>query len=144
MSHPPQNGELGQPRYGEFLWRCWEAAIHTYPQEVGRVLDLFANYRFAAINAELGMPMSREPEATHGVQLFVLIEGKIAQGRYVECRDGAEACKVAEEKVRLGRSVGAAAFARAALDADIEHASEPITLAIFGTVPPGMVDHLPF
>lgn len=88
--------------------------------------------------------MALKPIVAHGVQLFVLLKGRLAQGRYVECNGAAEACKVAEERVRIGRAIGAAAFTRTVVDPDYDDGGEPITLAIFGTVPPGVADQLPF
>ncbi|WP_267355727.1 MULTISPECIES: hypothetical protein [unclassified Methylobacterium] len=88
--------------------------------------------------------MALKPIVAHGVQLFILLKGKFAQGRYIERKGVAEACRVAEEKVRLGRAIGAAAFTRTVMDPDYDDGGEPITLAIFGKVPPGLADQLPF
>lgn len=88
--------------------------------------------------------MPLKPGIAYGVQLFILLKGKLAQGRYIECKGGSEACRVAEEKVRLGGAIGAAAFTRTVVDPDYDDCGEPITLAIFGKVPPGLADQLPF
>lgn len=88
--------------------------------------------------------MASKAVVAHGVQLFVVSRGKLAQGRYVECKGAAEACQVAEERVRAGRAIGAAAFTRTIVDPDFDDGSEPTTLAIFGRVPPGIADQLPF
>ena len=88
--------------------------------------------------------MASKPIIAHGVQLFVLANGKLAQGRYIECKGEAEACRVAEDKVRNGRAAGAAAFTRTVVDPDYDDGAEPITLATFGRVPPGVADQLPF
>ncbi|SDA13047.1 hypothetical protein SAMN02799622_00894 [Methylobacterium sp. UNC378MF] len=88
--------------------------------------------------------MPLKPIVAYGVQLFVLLKGKLAQGRYIECNGVSDACKIAEEKVRTGRAVGAAAFTRTVVDPDYDDGSDPITLAIFGKVPPGLADQLPF
>ena len=88
--------------------------------------------------------MALKPIIAHGVQLFILLKGKLALGRYIECKCVAEACRIAEEKVRIGRAIGAAAFTRTVVDPDYDDGGEPITLAIFGKVPPGLADQLPF
>ncbi|XYD09874.1 hypothetical protein R1A27_04815 [Methylobacterium sp. NMS12] len=88
--------------------------------------------------------MSLKPIIAHSAQLFVLVKGKLAQGNCVTCKTPSEACKMAEEKVRLGRAIGAAAFTRTVVDPDYDDGSEPVTLAIFGKVPPGLADQLPF
>ncbi|SFS58482.1 hypothetical protein [Methylobacterium sp. yr668] len=88
--------------------------------------------------------MSLQPIVAHSVQLFVLANGELAAGSLSGCRSAAEACRVAEEKVRNGRAVGAAAFTRTVVDQDYGDGSEPVTLAIFGKVPSGLADQLPF
>lgn len=88
--------------------------------------------------------MALKPIVAHGVQLFVAEKGRLAQGRCLGAKDAAEACKVAEEKVRNGRAIGAAAFTRTILDPDYEDGSESTTLAVFGRVPAGVADQLPF
>jgi hypothetical protein len=88
--------------------------------------------------------MALKAIVAHGVQLFVAEKGKLAQGRCLGAKDAADACKIAEEKVRNGRAVGAAAFTRTILDPDYDDGAEPTTLAIFGRVPSGISDQLPF
>ena len=88
--------------------------------------------------------MALKPVIAHGVQLFVLLKGKLALGRYIECKGVTEACRIAEEKVRIGRAIGAAAFTRTVVDPDYDDGGEPVTLAIFGKVPSGLADQLPF
>jgi hypothetical protein len=78
------------------------------------------------------------------VQLFVLVKGKLALGGRIDCRAPEEACRVAENRVSRGRAIGAAAFARTVVDPDYDDGSEAVTLAIFGRVPPGLADQLPF
>ena len=88
--------------------------------------------------------MSLRPVVAHSVQLFVLVKGRLSQGGAFDCKGAAEACKAAEEKVRTGRAIGAAAFTRTVVDPDYDDGGEPVTLAIFGKVPPGLADQLPF
>ncbi|SFM91489.1 hypothetical protein [Methylobacterium pseudosasicola] len=88
--------------------------------------------------------MPLKPIVAHNVQLFVLVKGKLAAGNIVDCKSPADACRVAEEKVRVGRAIGAAAFTRTVVDPDYDDGGEPVTLAIFGRVPPGVADQLPF
>ncbi|MDH2313099.1 hypothetical protein [Methylobacterium brachiatum] len=51
---------------------------------------------------------------------------------------------MAEEKVRIGRAIGAAAFTRTIADPDFDDGAEPTTLATFGQVPPEVAERLPF
>ncbi|MCJ2067815.1 hypothetical protein MKK75_03160 [Methylobacterium sp. J-030] len=88
--------------------------------------------------------MSLTPVVAHSVQLFVLIKGHLAEGSVMDCKGASEACRIAEEKVRLGRAIGAAALTRTVVDPDHDDGGEPITLAIFGRVPSGLADQLPF
>lgn len=88
--------------------------------------------------------MALKPIVAHGVQLFVVEKGRLSQGRCLEARDAADACKAAEEKVRNGRAIGAAAFTRTILDPDYDDGAEAVTLAIFGRVPPGLAEQMPF
>ena len=88
--------------------------------------------------------MALKPVVAHGVQLFVTEKSRLTQGRCLEAKTAAEACRIAEEKVRLGRAIGAAAFTRTVVDPDYDDGGDPITLAIFGTVPRGVADQLPF
>ncbi len=88
--------------------------------------------------------MSAKPVTAHSVQLFILAKGGLAQGPVVDCKSPADACRIAEERVRLGRAIGAAAFTRTVVDPDYDDGSEPITLALFGKVPPGLTEQLPF
>ena len=88
--------------------------------------------------------MALRPIVAHNVQLFVLVKGRLTAGNVVDCRSPADACRVAEEKVRIGRAIGAAAFTRTVVDPDYDDGGEPVTLAIFGKVPPGVADQLPF
>jgi hypothetical protein len=88
--------------------------------------------------------MALKPIIAHSVQLFVLVKGKLALGNSIACKAPEEACRVAEERVSRGRAIGAAAFTRTVLDPDYDDGSEPVTLAIFGKVPAGLADQLPF
>ncbi len=88
--------------------------------------------------------MARKEIIIHGVQFFIVTNGQLAQGRFIECKTPEEACKLAADRVRLGYAVGAAAFVRRVRDTDYDDGSEPITLATFGRVPPGVADQLPF
>ena len=85
-----------------------------------------------------------KPVEIHGVQTFVTAKGRLQQGRYYDCKTAAEACKLAEEKVRLGAATGAAAFVRHGASAEFDDGEEPVALATFGSVPPGVIDQLPF
>lgn len=88
--------------------------------------------------------MAKQPIIAHSVQLFVLVKGKLSLGSFISCRAPEEACRIAEERVDRGRAIGAAAFTRTVVDPDYDDGGEPITLAIFGKVPPGLADQLPF
>ncbi|QGY05543.1 hypothetical protein MMSR116_29350 [Methylobacterium mesophilicum SR1.6/6] len=88
--------------------------------------------------------MALKPIVAHSVQLFVLVKGKLALGNRIDCNAPEEACRVAEERVNRGRAIGAAAFTRTVVDPDYDDGGEPVTLAIFGKVPAGLADQLPF
>ncbi|MDE4912787.1 hypothetical protein PQI07_19070 [Methylobacterium sp. 092160098-2] len=88
--------------------------------------------------------MLLQPIADHSLQLFVLVNGRLAPGSLLGCRGAAEACRIAEEKVRIGRAIGAAAFTRTVMEPDYDDGGEPVTLAIFGMVPAGLAEQLPF
>lgn len=88
--------------------------------------------------------MALKPIVAHSVQLFILVKGKLALGSSISCNAPEEACRVAEERVSRGRAIGAAAFTRTVVDPDYDDGSEPVTLAVFGKVPPGLADQLPF
>ena len=88
--------------------------------------------------------MAMKPIVAHSVQLFVLVKGKLTVGNLISCKAPEEACRVAEERVNCGRAIGAAAFTRTVVDPDYDDGSELVTLAIFGKVPPGLADQLPF
>ena len=81
----------------------------------------------------------------YGVQTFVKDrKGKLAQGRFIECKDADDAKRLAEQKVAGQYAAGAAAFLRRSSDREFDDGSEPITLAVFGAVPPGVADVIPF
>lgn len=88
--------------------------------------------------------MAKQPIIAHSVQLFVLLNGKVTLGNLISCKAPEEACRVAEDRVSRGRAIGAAAFTRTVVDPDYDDGGEPVTLAIFGKVPPGLADQLPF
>ncbi|MGU3668457.1 hypothetical protein ACLBX9_30110 [Methylobacterium sp. A49B] len=88
--------------------------------------------------------MVLKPIIAHSVQLFVLVKDKLALGNRIDCKAPDEACRVAEEHVNRGRAIGVAAFTRTVVDPNYDDGGEPVTLAIFGKVPPGLADQLPF
>ena len=66
--------------------------------------------------------------------------GKLARGRYVTCPSAMEAERYAERAV-VNRHADGAAFSRRVSEFDD---AEPITLAVFGTVPAGVEETIPF
>lgn len=79
----------------------------------------------------------------YGVQTFVRNgKGKLAQGRFTPCKDADEARRYAEARVAQGHAIGSAAFLRRGGGEFDE--GETITFAVFGAVPPGVSDQLPF
>lgn len=79
----------------------------------------------------------------YGVQTFVRDrKGKIGQGRFTMCKDADEARRYAEARVEQGYAAGSAAFLRRGGGEFDE--GEAITFAVFGTVPQGIKDALPF
>lgn len=81
----------------------------------------------------------------YGVQTFVKGQkGRLVQGRFIQCSDADEATRTAEQKVKGLYAAGAAAFLRRNVSDEFDDGSEPITLAVFGKVPPGVEDVMPF
>lgn len=79
----------------------------------------------------------------YGVQTFIRNrKGKLAQGRFTACKNADEARRLAEAKVEGGHAAGSAAFLRRGGGEFDE--GEAITFAVFGAVPPGVSDQLPF
>lgn len=79
----------------------------------------------------------------YGVQTFVEDrKGALAQGRFISCKDADEARRIAEARVAGAHAAGAAAFYRSG--AGEQDDGEAITIATYGTVPPGVTDTLPF
>ncbi|CAO4142267.1 hypothetical protein [Methylorubrum extorquens] len=79
----------------------------------------------------------------YGVQTFVRDrKGKLSQGRFTHCKDADEARRYAEARVTQGHAVGSAAFLRRGGGEFDE--GEAITFAVFGAVPSGVSDQLPF
>lgn len=79
----------------------------------------------------------------YGVQTFVRDgKGKLAHGRFTQCKDADEARRYAESRVEQGHAAGSAAFLRRGGGEFDE--GEAITFAVFGTVPPSVSDQLPF
>lgn len=79
----------------------------------------------------------------YGVQTFVRDrKGKLGQGRCITCKDADQACREAEAKVVGGHAAGSAAFLRRGGGEFDE--GKAITIAVYGTVPPGVADALPF
>ena len=69
-------------------------------------------------------------------------KGKLGQGRFIACKDADEARRAAEAKVTSGHAAGLAAFYRRGGGEFDE--GEAVTIAVYGTVPPGVADALPF
>lgn len=79
----------------------------------------------------------------YGVQTFVRDrKGKLAQGRFTQCKDADDARRYAEARVEQGYAVGSAAFLRKGGGEFDE--GEAITFAVYGSVPQGIKDALPF
>lgn len=81
----------------------------------------------------------------YGVQNFATSHNdKLVQGRFIECRDADDARATAQRQVETGRADGAAAFLRPGYRAEFDDSDGPITLAVYGRVPPGVEDAIPF
>lgn len=79
----------------------------------------------------------------YGVQTFVDDQkGGLAQGKFLSCADADEARRTAEARVESARAAGAAAFCRMGVGEFDE--GEAVTIAIYGRVPDGVTDALPF
>lgn len=79
----------------------------------------------------------------YGAQSFVRdSRGEIGLGRFYPCKNADEARRTAEQRVVSGHAVGAAAFLRHGAGEFDE--GEVITFAVYGQVPRGVVDMVPF
>lgn len=79
----------------------------------------------------------------YGVQTFVRDrKGKLAQGRYIPCKDADEARRLAQARVNGAHAAGAAAFYRTGGGEFDE--GEAYAIATYGSVPPSVADALPF
>lgn len=79
----------------------------------------------------------------YGAQSFIEDRnGQLGLGRFHPCKTADEARKTAEDRAALGYAKGAAAFLRRGGGEFDE--GESITIATYGTVPPGVSDALPF
>ena len=79
----------------------------------------------------------------YGAQSFIEgRDGQLGLGRFHPCKTADEARRTAEDRVTTGRAKGAAAFLRRGGGEFDE--GESITIATYGTVPPGIADALPF
>jgi hypothetical protein len=84
------------------------------------------------------------PKDHYGVQTFVTDrKGRLARGLAVACKNADEARREAERRASGRSAIGATAFWRSA-SGEFDESAEPITLAVYGTVPPGVEDTLPF
>ncbi len=80
----------------------------------------------------------------YGVQTFVTDrKGRLARGLAIACRNADEARREAERRANGRSAIGATAFWRAATE-EFDEGAEPVTLAVYGKVPPGVEDGLPF
>lgn len=85
-----------------------------------------------------------KPKDSYGVQTYIRDrKGALARGLATACRDADEARREAERRAAGRAAVGATAFWQPA-SGEFDEVSDPITLAVFGTVPPGVEDALPF
>nr|USU32962.1 hypothetical protein NG677_04465 [Methylobacterium sp. OTU13CASTA1] len=84
-----------------------------------------------------------KPRDSYGVQTFIRDrKGEIAKGLAVACRSADEARREAERRAGGWPAIGAAVFCRSGVGDQDE--GEAITIATYGTVPPGVTDTLPF
>lgn len=84
------------------------------------------------------------PKRSYGVQTYVRDrKGALTRGLATACRNADEARREAERRAAGRIAVGATAFWQPA-SSEFDDDAEPITLAVYGTVPPGVKDALPF
>jgi hypothetical protein len=84
-----------------------------------------------------------KPRESYGVQTFIRDrKGKIAKGLALACKSADEARREAERRAGGRTAVGAAVYCN--VGAGEQDDGEPITIATYGTVPPGVEDTLPF
>jgi hypothetical protein len=79
----------------------------------------------------------------YGYQPYVRIDAeRLEPGELRVCRTAAAAKREAEHRVKAGKCAGATAFW--CRPSDMERLLVPVVIAIFGDVPPGTCDGLPF
>ncbi|AWN35751.1 hypothetical protein [Methylobacterium radiodurans] len=79
----------------------------------------------------------------YGAQTFVLDrKGQLGEGRTYACKDADEARRIASARVAGGYAAGAAAFMRRGGGEFDE--GETVTFEVYGAVPPGVEDAVPF
>lgn len=84
-----------------------------------------------------------KPRDSYGVQTFIRDrKGKIAKGLALACKTADEARREAERRSGGRLAIGATVFYQAGAGEQDE--GEAITIATYGTVPPGFEDTLPF
>ena len=85
-----------------------------------------------------------KPRESYGVQIYIRDrQGAVARGLSSACRNADEARREADRRANGRGAVGATAFWRPAAG-EFDDDAEPVTLAVYGTVPPGVEDALPF
>jgi hypothetical protein len=85
-----------------------------------------------------------KPKDCYGVQTYVRDrKGAVMRGLSTACRSADEARREAVRRAAGRSAVGATAFWQPA-SGEFEEGAEPVTLAVYGTVPPGVEDALPF
>ena len=83
------------------------------------------------------------PRESYSIQTFIRDrQGQLAKGLALACKSADEARREAQRRTHGSSAVGAAVFCR--VGAGGQNDGEPITIATYGTVPPGVEDTLPF
>lgn len=80
----------------------------------------------------------------YGVQVYLLRKGKFELGPAVMCRDADTARAEAERRSFAPHVAGTSAFWRRITSNEFDDGEAPVTIGVWGRVPPGISDALPF
>lgn len=80
----------------------------------------------------------------YGVQVYLLRKGRFEMGPAFPCRDADAARAEAERRALDPRVAGTSAFWRRLTSDGFDDSEAPVTLGVWGRVPAGVQDLLPF
>lgn len=80
----------------------------------------------------------------YGVQVYLIRKGRFELGPSLTCRDADAARAEAERRATNPRIAGVSAFWRRVHSEEFDDGEPPVTIAVWGRVPAGVRDALPF